>query len=85
MLKGKHLPCPTHTALDFVGNEKDSVLPRDSLQTWKELRRWNDITTFTLNGFNDDRGNFFRVHCRLEDDVLQIVVVAIRNVSDTRN
>src|SRR5262249_24370245 len=85
MLEGEHLSGATHSTLDFVGDDENSVLARDLFQPGQEIRMRDDVAALALDRLDNDRRDFARVHSRLEDDVFQVSVVSVGDVSDAGN
>ena len=59
-------PVLPHAALNFVKNQKDSVLVAQSPQIVEESGRRNHVAAFALNRLHDDGRHFLGRHRRLE-------------------
>src|ERR1051325_5781146 len=66
MLARKHLPGATHSTLDFINHEQNTVLVTNAPQSIQKTFRRGHVTTFTLHGLDDDRRYFLRRRRRLE-------------------
>src|SRR5687768_6478120 len=80
VLEGEHLSRASHARLNFISDEKDSVLSRDPFQSRKEFGSRNHITSLTLNRLDNYRGDFLSVNSCPEDNILQIIGAPIWNV-----
>src|SRR5689334_9842211 len=52
------LSCATHSALDFVGDQHDSVFVAELAKRWEEPIRWDEISAFALYRFDQYTRNF---------------------------
>ena len=79
VFEGKHLSRSSHSALHFIRNQKNAIVVRDLLKTLQEMRRWDDVSALSLNGLNNNRGNFIGRHGRSKDDIFQIFQYGFAN------
>src|SRR5882672_525844 len=71
MITRPPLPGPAHAALDFVGNEQDSMLAANSLQLQEKLLRRGHVPAFSLDRLDKNCGNFLRIDDAFEYLTLQ--------------
>src|ERR1700730_698056 len=71
MIARPPLPCPAHTALDFVGHEQNAVPAANSLKLAQELGGSRHVATFALDGFDDDCGDFGGIHNLVKEFTLE--------------
>src|SRR5258705_7896158 len=81
MLAGKHLPGSTHPRLHFVNDQKNTVRIADTPQPLEKIFRSRYITPFALYCLNDNRGNFLRWSCCLEQSLLNPIECTLRRAS----
>src|SRR5439155_16320127 len=67
VLTGSRLSCAAHSRLHFVHDEHDSVLAADPLQFMEEELGRRNISTFALNGLDDDARDVFGIEQPFED------------------
>src|SRR5215213_3008963 len=77
MLTREHLARAAHSRLHFIHDQHDPMLVADASQPIQKTLRRGHVTTFTLHGFNYDRGDFFRWRSRLEQTLLDPVERAL--------
>src|SRR5215813_3656437 len=63
----------SHTALDLINHQQHAVSVAEDAQPFHEVYRYGDISTFSLNGFNDNGCYLLRRDRVSEKDLFQII------------
>ena len=66
MLGGKHTAGAAHAGLHFVVNQQNAVFVSKPPEFFMKLCWRNEIAAFSLNGLDDDGGDFFGRQDRLK-------------------
>src|SRR5260370_14441632 len=62
MLASKHLPCPTKAALNFIGNQQNAMLLRDTSQFAHKLTGGRHKAALAQHRLDNNRGHTLRDH-----------------------